>query len=523
MSYASEWLIELTAHNGTGLVTLRYSCSGYVTGPNDTPANTIYDARIQSIGAFERHLLGEGRTRGEMSVNLSQIALTNADGGLDGILNYGFDGRPFVLKQLSSSRAAYATAQTVLTGTMEGVDTSDGMLKVLLRLYDRRRDIDVSIQKNVYGGTTASAGASVDGSADMKGQVKPLCYGSCFSVPAIIVNPYNLILQFHDGAVSSITLYDGGIPLINDGDVATLAALASATGNPGHYQTCKALGLAKPFGSFNGRPCFTWTADVIEGATAGDRCAGAVVQRMLAKIGLTGSSNINAASFTALNTDQPAEVGIYIADDKSALSACKDVLDSIGGYIVPNALGQFTVGRITAPGTPVATITEPEITTKSSDDTVTFTANPDTDGDIPARKITLNWRKNWHVHTDSDLGPCVNNSDAARASVLLQEYQTVSVDIAQVKHLLAPELIISTLLTKADAAQAECARCAGMYGVNRVVTSIAVQMEDAALMRPGATVLVVLERYGYGSGKAFVIIGRSDDYNTETVSLTLWG
>jgi hypothetical protein len=458
-----------------------------------------------------------------LSVNVSQIVLTNANGGLDQILNYGFDGQPFTLKQLTSRRAAFATAQTVMTGTMEGVDAPNGMLNVVVRLYDRRRDIDVSVQKNVYGGTSTSAGATADGSPDMKGQVRPLCFGSCFSVPAIIANPYNLILQFHDGAVSAITLYDGGVALVNDGDVATLDALSAATGNPGHYKTCKALGLAKPFGSFNGRPSFTWTADVVEGATAADRTAAAVVQRILAKIGLTGSANINTASFTALSAAQPAEVGIYIADDKSALSACKDVLDSIGGYIVPNGQGQFTVGRIRVPGTPVATVTEPEIITNSSTDTVALTLNPDTDGDVPARKITLNWRKNWHVHSDNDLGGCVNIGSPDRASALRQEYQSVFTEIAQPKHLLAPEMIFNTLLVDATAAQAECDRRATLYGVDRYVIHIGIAMGDTDLMVEGATILVKLSRYGFAAGKAFLIIGRSDDRDTERVVLTIWG
>jgi hypothetical protein len=523
MPYASEWLVELTAHDGTGPVTLRYSTSGYVTGPTDEPSDTVYDGRIGSIGAFTRHLFGEGRTMGDMSYDAAQLVLANADGGLDYILSYGFDGRPFVIKRLASPLAPYSSAETVLVGAIEGVDTSNGTEQIVVRFYDRRRDIDVSIQKNTYGGTSTSAGASADGTPDMKGQVKPLCYGSSLSVPAILVNSYNLILQFHDSALQAITLYDGGVPLINDGDVATLDDLSAATGNPGHYVTCLALGLAKPFGAFNGRPAFTWTADIIEGATAADRCAGAVVQRILAKIGLTGSDNIDAATFTALNAAQPAEVGIYIADDKSALSACKDVLDSIGGYIVPNEQGQITVGRIGEPGAVIATVTDPEILTTGPDDTIEFSNNPDTDGDVPARKVTLNWRKNWHVHTDSDLGSCVNFGSPERASILKQEFQTVFVETAQPKHLLAPELIIDTLLVDADAAQAECDRRSGMYSVDRVVTTIAVEMSEAGAMVPGATIAIEIPRYGYSGGKAMVIIGRSNDHAAERVALTVWG
>lgn len=523
MPNASEWLLEVGTHDGVSAKTLRFSCKGYVTGPSDTPANTVYDARIVSLGAYTRHLFGEGRTIGDVEVELSDTVLANADGELDGLLNNGFSGQPFVLKRLLSSQSAFSTAATVLTGTLEGGDASGGMTTFTLRGYDRRRDADVSIQKNTYGGTVLGGGASADGSPDMKGQLKPLLFGRCFSVPAVIVNPYNLILQFNDGPVSSIALMDGGIPLINDGDVSTLSALASSSGNGGHYKTCLALGLAKPFGAFNGNPGFIWTADVVEGSTSALRCAGAVVQRMLAKIGLT---NINTASFTALNTLQPAEVGIYLDSDTSCLAAIRRVLDSIGGWIVPDSLGQFVVGRLDLPGAPVATVVEPQILTSSSDETLQFTNNPDTDGHIPARRVTLNWRKNWHVHTTSDLGPCVNATSATRASILQQEVQTVVADSTAVATKYgagAPELVIDTLLTDATAVQTELTRRAAMYSASRVSTQIAVDIDDAALMIPGATIALQFSRYGFDSGKAMRIIGRSDDNQNEKAVLTVWG
>lgn len=521
MSYASEWLLEIGAHNGSAVVTLRFSSGGYVTGPGDTPANTVYDARIVSAGTFTRHLMGDGHTIGEMNVEMSEVVLANADGGLDGVLSYGFDGRPLVLKRLASKFAAYGTAETVLTGTMEGVDTSNGMLNVMVRLYDRRRDIDVQLQKKVYGGTSTSAGATADGSPDMKGQIVPVLFGRNFSVPVTVVNPQNYIVQINDGAVTSIALYDGGIPLINDGDVADLATLASpsTTGNPGHYRTCLALGLAR---IFSGKPTYTWTADVVEGSTAASRSAASVVQRILAKIGMTGSSNLDTASFAALTALQPAEVGIYIDDNKSAMAACKAVLDSIGGYIIPNAQGQFTVGRI-AFGTPVVTVTEPEIITNSKDDTIAFTANPDTDGDLAPRKVTLNWRKNWHVHTDSDTGKCVTVGSPDRASILQQEYQTVFAEVAQVKHLLAPELVLDTLLVDRTLAQNEVNRRLSLYGTDRVTAKISLARSDAASMLPGTTISVRLSRYGYAAGKTFLVIGRSDDYDNERAILTVWG
>lgn len=377
MSYACEWLIELEAHDGTKVVTLRYSVSGYTTGPADTPANAVFDARIAGITAFSRHLYGPGRTVGEASGDAGALVLSNADGELDALKDYAVDGRPFRLYRLASPFEPFSAAQTVLTGTMTGLDTSEG-LSIRIPFFDRRRDLDVPLQSEKFAGTTTSAGATAEGSADLKDRVKPLCFGRCYSVPAIIVNDFDLFLQFSASAVSSIVLYDGGVPLIDDGDVADFAALKAASGNPGHYKTCLALGIARPFGTFNGRPAYTWTADVTEGVTAAERRAGAVVLRMLARIG--EDANAVLATFAALDAIATGEVGIYIDNETTVLSAAYDVLRSVGGYLMPNHLGRSEVGRLDAPGIPIRTLVEPEILTSSSNETLAIAPNPDTEG-----------------------------------------------------------------------------------------------------------------------------------------------
>lgn len=525
MSYASTWLVEFDAHNGSGVVTYRLSDAGYATGPDDTPANTIYDAAIASIGEFAAHLYGDGRTMGNATVEMTDLTLSNADGALDALKDYAVDGRRIVLKRLASPRAPYSSAETVLTGTMEGVDASNGSLTLRVRFYDRRRDIDVPIQSEFYAGTTTGPGPTAEGAADMKGQVKPLAFGRCFSVPATIVNDYNMFLQFSASALNAIVLYDGGVPLINDGDVASLAALASATGNPGHYRTCLAHGIARPFGTFNGRPAYTWTADITEGATTADRRASAIVQRMLARIGETGSDNIDAASFSALQSLATQEIGIWIDRETTVLRATYDVLRSVGGFIVPDHLGRFTVGRLDAPGTPVATIIDPDILTSSSSETLSFLANTDIDGNVPTHSVLLNYRKNWHVHTDSDLGHCANFGDPARGSALKKEWREARIQDSSVltRHLLSTELSIETFLVEQAAADAEAERRLALYGVNRDVVRVGVDREDAELMLLNTTVTLRTDRFGYGSGKAMRIIGRADDYQNEKAILTLWG
>lgn len=527
MPQASEWLVELFAHTGSEVVPLRFSGSGYTTGPNDDPANAVFDARISRDGglsAFSRHLFGEARTMGQATVEPGAMVLANADRGLDPMKGYAFDGRRFRLLRLPHARAPYSSAQIMLTGTMDGIDTGEGSLTIRIPFYDRRRDLDVPIQNERYAGTTTTAGPTAEGSPDLKDTVKPLCFGRCYSVPAIIVNDHNMFLQFSASEVESIALHDGGVPLINDGDVPNLTALAAATGNPGHYRTCLALGIARPFGTFNGRPAFTWTADVVAGSGLLARAA-YIVAFMLARIGLDGESDIDAESFVALGSLSTAELGIYIDTETTVLSAAYEVLRSIGAFIVPDHLGRFTVGRLDAPGTPVRRLIEPEILVGSKDETPAFLPNPDTDGNVPTHSVLIRWRKHWHVHSDSDLGGCANFGNPMRGSSLKQEWREVREADPSVlaRHLLSRELEIDTLLVDQAAAQAEAARRLGLYGVNRDVVRVGWDIADADDLQLNETVELVIDRFDYGAGKPMRIIGRADDFAAERTYLTLWG
>lgn len=520
---ASEWLAELDYHTGAATETLRVSSCGYVTRPTDVPANTVYEQRIGSIGPFGVHLFSQGRTMGSGTVTMTDLSIINIDGLPANLFDMGFDGRSVVLRRLTDPRQALAAAETVLRGTLEGVDSDSSLLSYRFRLYDRRRDLDKPIQQNFFGGTVLGTSASIDGTPDQKGKPRPLCYGRCFSVPGILINPYDLLIQVHDGPVFSITAYDGGIPLTYAGDYATISALRAATGNPGRYATCLAAGVWRPFGSFKGRPGFVWTADVVEGATAADRRAGAVTRRLLQKLGQDG--NINAASFTALDAAATAEVGIYMEDETSGLTAIGQVLGSIGGWIAPTVLGAFQVGRLSAPGSPSWALMQPEILTASATDTVAFTPNPDTDGGVPTHRVVIKAARNWHVHNDSDVAGCVAASNPARATALRQEYIEAKAEDpgVQVKHLLARELVIETLIAYAADAQAEATRRLGLYGVQRKVIRVGATREEAANAVLNSTGTVTFRGLGFEAGKNMVVIGREDDFQGERVTLTLWG
>ncbi len=520
---ASEWLAEMDYHTGSAVETLRVSSHGYVSHPADVPAHTVYDHRIDSIGPFGVHLFGQGRTMGVVSVEGVYLSLINIDDALSALIDHGFDGRAATLRRLVDPRGSLVASEIVLRGTMEGMDSDSGMMSLRFKIYDRRRDIDKPIQKNFLPGTVLGTSASIDGTPDQKDKPRPLCFGKCFSVPGILVNPYDLMIQVHDGRVASIVAYDGGIPLGFAGDYPTIAALRAAVHNPGKYATCLAAGVWRPYGSFKGRPGFVWTADVVEGATAADRRAGAVTKRLLARLGQDG--DIDAASFAALDASATAEVGIYIEDETSGLTAIGQVLGSVGGWIAPTPMGAFQVGRFIGPGAPTWTLTEPDILTASVTETVAFTPNPDTDGGVPTHRVVIKGRRNWHVHNDSDIAGCIASKKPALATALRQEYVDAKAEdpAVLVKHLLSRELTIETLIADTAAAEAEASRRLGLYGVQRKVIRVMATRDEAQAMRLNTTGTVQFRGLGFDAGKPMVVIGREEDFQRERVILTLWG
>jgi hypothetical protein len=517
MSQASEFLLEIGAFDGAGTRTLRVSSCGYVTGPTDNPPNTIYPNHVNDPGYFARSLFEDGRTMGMSRADYGAIELTNAAGRLDNWLDYGFDGRPVVIKRIAGPQASFSTAETILRGTVEGLDGSSALTTLRLRLYDRRLELERALQTNRYSGATTSGGLVgnlVNGTADMKDQPKPLVYGRALVVKPILVNPFDLIYQVNDGAVAAIVAYEGGVTLTNRGDHATAAALQAAVLRPGQYATCLALGLFR----IGFTPFYGITADVTEGATLALRSTGAVVQRMLSRLGLTGSDNINAATFAALQTVAPQEVGIYITDERSALDAIGAVLQSIGGYLVPNALGAFEVGRMAAPGTPTWTVDENIILA----DDLTLFSNPDTQRNLPAWRVVVRHTRIWELQDAERVGQFLSDD---RKGYLATEYREAKADNAAVlvRHPLAPELVIETLLVNAADAAAESARRLALYGTRRDVIVIPVARENASAMLLGSTGTVRFVRYGYDIGKPMVVIGRKEDPANETVDLTVWG
>lgn len=517
------YLLEADAWTGSAVETQRVSTITFVSRASDTPAHTLYDGRISDAGSVSRSLLSGGRI-GRGTTSYGYIELANTDGELDPWIDYGFDGHAFTLRSLAERTSSLASAATLFRGTLSGLDASDALNSIRLTVRDRLGELSVPILTERYTGLTVGAVISpipstpnmAEGDLDLKGQFKPRVFGKVINVPGQLANRFNLLWQFSSSAVSSIVVYDGGAALTNLGDYPDLAALINGTIAPGNYATCLAQGMVR----LGGSPVFAVTADVTDGATLADRSAAQVASRILDAMGIS-SGDRDAASFDAVHAFNPAEVGVYLDSDTSALDVLGQVLDSIGAAIVPTAMGIYQLIAIAEPsGPPAGTITLRDIIEGGA---FTLGVSAGQDRENPAVwSVEVSWGLVYQPMSASEVAGTV--SLERRTYLASASRQAIIADATiKIKHPLASSLKVESLLTSQVDAEAEAVRLIFLYGTRRDVLRLPMDYEEGRLYDIGAVVSVQIDRFGYNAGKLFIVIGREDDFDENVTTLELWG
>jgi hypothetical protein len=494
------------------------SASGTTLDPiSGTAAESFFDPRIIEPGNFARAMFAPGTTGGQSTVGAGEIVLANPDGALDSLLDYGVDGRQVRIYTVPDDSTPYSSAVRWATATAQQVEVS--WERVTIRLRDRLELLNVPLQTTTYAGTTISGGLnSAEGQPeDLRDRPKPLLFGEVYNVPAVLANAYDLIYQLHDGALASIdAVYDAGAPLLFSANHASITALRTATIQGGYYATCLSAGLfrigASPFGGI--------TADATEGATLADRTAAQVARRIITRSALT-TGDLDLATFTALDTDNAAPVGIWLPDPVTVLDASNAVLGSVGGWLLPTRLGVFEAGRLEAPAAPTAaTFTTEEVLERGGG--IERIASGDRGAGVPVWRVTVRYRRHYAVQGSTEVAGCVAS---ARRAELAQEWRSVKAENGAIKtkHLLATELVVDTCLSDAADAQAEAARLLALYSVRRDRLIVPVDTDLAAAVDLGRTVSIQVDRWGYGAGRLMTVLGLAEQAALGVTELDVWG
>ena len=494
---ARRYLVILEPYDpgASAVVTLYHSDHGFVTKPTDSPASQYFEPRVVSALNFERHLFQRGLIGGRSIPNFGEIALANADGGLDGFLTFGWDDRR-VRVFLGGDDFAYGDFGLVFDGTAEQIEVTDEVLTV--RLRDWQHKLAKPVQGTLYAGTGGNEGGS-----DLTGVRKPLAFGRVLNIRPVMVDPGAGRYQVHDGAISDVdALYVGGIaytrivgtPTANQCAVDVATGFVTVGGAPLTEQvTCDVKG-AKPSGTY-----LTTVADIVE--------------EIVTSQGNLSAGDLDSASFMALNTANSNTVGAYIdgASNRTVLAVLDELIASIGGYYGFDRSGKFEVGRLVTPGgTPAATFSEVEILEIVRQATA-----------LPAHRVRLGYQPNGTVQAAFQLNAAVT---AARRAFTARDVRYVTAEDGSVlaKHPLAGDLEINTLLDGDTAATTEAARLLNLYGADRDLFRVRLKTQPFAL-ELADPVRLVYPRFGLQAGKLFRIIGLVEDTALNQVELTLWG
>jgi hypothetical protein len=509
--------VEVAAYDPAlpGVTTLYYSSGRLITTTTDTPPHIAFDDRILSAPNFVRRAFGNARVTSGGQASGGVLELANPDHALAALLDLGLDGRAIVVRVGIPGTAYPAAWTTWLSGTVEQLEVRAD--RAVLRIRDRTAILDQPLQATRYAGTNSLPNGAEGVATDIKGQPKPLAWGRCYQVPAVLVNTAMLTYQVHSGAMQAIdAVCDKGAALTFGADRANLAALEAAAIAAGSYDTCLALGLFRLGASPAGRI----TAD-IRGDAAGsyvDR-AGAIARRILETVCAIPTGEIDTASITALDAVANYQIGIWIGAETTRRAVIDALLGSVGAWCLPDREGIWTAGRLVAPpGAPLATYADAEI------DSIDREATNDPGRGIPAWQVTLRYRRNWAPASAADLVPVGAGMTEARRNDLQQEWRaTVASDSGvQTAHLLATSIEADTLLTTEADAIAEAARRLALHSVRRDYVRLHTPLtDDSAQHDLGDELRAVTPALGYAAGRNLVVLGITRE--GDTMIFEMWG
>ena len=375
------YAVDLTVYDPalSATKTLRYATHGTIYGGN------YYEPRIKQPGNFNQNLFSNGTTGGASQMGFGEIILLNNDGGLDDLINYGFDGRALVLRKIIAG-----VATILMSCSMEQpVPTWN---TVPIRIKDRQQLFNVPIQPTKYAGTNTLP-TGIDGTADIKGKPIALGYGEFFNATPDCVNTSRLIYRSHESALHDIpAVYDKGVSLARGADYVSQPDMEANTPEPGKYRAWLGGGCFR----LGSSPAGQITFDGVEGATAADRTVAQIMKRIALRV--ISSGEIDNADITALDTANSAVVGIYINSEQNINIALDALANSIGAWYGFDSVGLLNMGRLEAPsGTPIITLTKSNILE------IERLATNDQGRGLPAWKINLNYAKNFTIQDAGNL------------------------------------------------------------------------------------------------------------------------
>jgi len=471
-------------------VPLYLSDHGFTTEPDEVPGNQYFDARLLTAISFERHLYRSGQLEGRSVPGLGTLDINNADGALDHWRAFAFDGRRVRL-YLGGNAFRLSDYEVVFDGTAEGIEFDDDRIRLHLR--DLQVLFERPLQQTLYLGTGGS-----EGDAGLEGRPKPLCYGRCFHVPAVLIDAATLTYQVHEGQISGIeAVFDSGL----------LLTPGTEPPAPSHYAVDLAAGTFRLGTAPNGPV----TAHVLGDATGGVYAEDAASLMLRIAMRATGLSLIDWQAFADLTLAAPMATGFFANQEAGMLSVLDDLADSIGAHFGFDRQGLFTVGRLAEPA---------ETATERFDESNIVSLEREASA-LPMWRQTLGYARYWRPLSDGESATAL---DAEARSDLAESYRYVSAtdSAIQLRHKLAGDIQNEGLLATALDAETEAARRLALFGTARDFFRVQVKTRPYSLSL-GSTIAIQYGRHGLEEGRNLMLVGLTEDSAFNEAELTLWG
>lgn len=464
-------LIEAQALSQGVEVTRYLSSVGYVTGPDDVPANVAYDPCVVGGVNVSESLPLSGRA----NVGWGDIELSNHGGERDDWLSDIWSGRP-VRIWVGDPRWPRADFRLVFSGVIEDATArSNTTVNLLLR--------DKSQQLN-----TALTEATISNGSLTRDVLKPLCFGEVHNATPVLVDEGQLVYMVHDGPIESIIeVRDNGIP------VAFGANLAQGTF------------------ALSASPVGTITASVQGAKFSGvyHDTVGPLVKEISQRYGTTPllPEEVDDAQIAGFSSAHQQHVGIFLSSRANQLDVMQQLAASVGAQVTFDASGRLQIRKVEILSLPGA----PEI--GPSDmvlHTLTVASTPEVE---PAFRLA--YCRNYTVQSNLQTG-----LPPAHAELYGQEWLVVHVTdpvaAAAWKKSTTPEDTNTLLLVRAEA-EVEATRRLNLWGQRRMV--LRYDSAGGALLTPlGQQVVLRHPRFGLSAGKPGQVIGKKTDWLSQKVT-----
>jgi hypothetical protein len=505
--------------NPEGFIATEYlSTGGYISKPSDTFPNRPYHDDIKSFPVFRRSV--DSAFLGSTEQPFGDIVIHNEDGTKDNWLDRSWGGRDLVLF-IGDRNWPRDDFRQLMRGTAHELSSPDES-SLSFRLRDKGIFLEKFIQETRF----------LDGPSE--GNLKPLCFGECYHVPAVLVDN-NHTYMVHDGPIEDILeVFEAGTPVSFTADLNSGTFTLQA--NPERQVTAHVKGAK-----------FSGIIDSSDENTYHDTVA-QIAYHLLDKYSDVSNINIDGANLLAFDNEHQESVGLFINANKTFVQALDQLLVHLSGFWGFDRYGKFVLGRLRSPtntlsslsGTTISDIVTPisEITVPINELGPTsaiatgFTIKEDDvvqrgmsiiKRQLPLYKVNLGYKRYWRPLSVTEQAGVLESFPSVSAD-LEREFREVRNErpATLLHHALSSEtdLIETVLVNKEDA---------DFWALNRRElfahprTSYSIQTLAAPFgVEIGDVIDIEYYRYGFESGKKVLVTAYSESINPDRVDLEVW-